>query len=100
MTAHAEIGRLNERVSELERENTRAWQEFRDLSVRGGKAVSELQDRLARTLDALRQIQWGNPEIQTYGGGISVFNLCPMCDQVEKNGHAPDCLVGLALEGK
>jgi hypothetical protein len=48
---------------------------------------------------ALREIQWGNAAVDPDSGQLSptVYNLCPLCDQSEVRGHAPDCLVGNAL---
>jgi hypothetical protein len=48
---------------------------------------------------ALEQIQWGNEDVDPLSEPLSatIYNLCPMCDQSEARGHAPDCLVGMAL---
>lgn len=56
------------------------------------------ESHLELALTALEQIQWGNPEIYSYGGRTGINHLCPQCDQTEERGHSPDCLVGAALE--
>ena len=47
-------------------------------------------------MEALRIIQWGDSVLDA--DGETVHQLCPRCDQVEKNGHSPDCEVGAVLE--
>jgi hypothetical protein len=50
---------------------------------------------IERLRDVLRQVQWGNEYIN-----FPAVLMCPLCDQVPENGHAPDCLVGMCLEEK
>jgi hypothetical protein len=43
----------------------------------------------------LRAVEWhGNANIST-----SPHAVCPFCRQYPHAGHAPDCLIGLALKG-
>jgi hypothetical protein len=67
---------------------------------RGKREAAADSRRLHAALAALRQVQWGNEAVDPDSGQLSptVYNLCPMCDQSEVRGHAPDCLVGMALE--
>ncbi len=62
------------------------------------RRLADAEKRIAQLEAALRQVQWGNPEVAslTVDGGL--IHLCPMCDQTEKRGHSPDCLVGMALD--
>lgn len=48
-----------------------------------------------RLKEALAMIQWGN--VTDVPGGLPYY-LCPLCDQIEANGHSPDCHVGAALD--
>jgi hypothetical protein len=51
--------------------------------------IERLSHALALAHKALRQIQWS--------GGYGETSMCPLCDQVPENGHAPDCHLGMAL---
>lgn len=44
--------------------------------------------------DALTAVEWLPmlPDSDTL--------MCPLCDQVQENGHAPDCLIGMALSNE
>lgn len=54
---------------------------------------------IARLRDALRQVQWGNETLDTEDLEV-LYQLCPLCDQSESRGHAPDCLVSMCLEAQ
>jgi hypothetical protein len=54
-------------------------------------APSPASGLLEQVEKALELTQWGNSE------DIGTIRLCPVCDQTEKRGHAPDCPVGTAL---
>jgi uncharacterized coiled-coil DUF342 family protein len=80
-----------------------AWRStFSDVMGQRDKARSALDDaaielmglraELRAAVTALRQIQWSNPL------GNEDFMACPLCDQIEARGHAPDCHVGAAIE--
>lgn len=57
-----------------------------------------LRGKLTRTREALRQVEWsGGGHCEQYMAGGP---MCPMCDQVQSNGHSPDCLFGMALEDR
>lgn len=58
-------------------------------------AIAAERDQLR---EALEQVQWGNAEWDPAGGECGcVYQLCPLCDQSEVRGHAPDCPVGRAM---
>ena len=57
--------------------------------------ADEITLRWAQAVEALRQVQWSNDFM--YNDDLTVC-LCPLCDQSEKRGHSPDCLVGAAIE--
>ena len=61
-------------------------------------AILDLWEENKRMRDVLRQVQWGNTIAGRWPGEL--LHMCPLCDQVEGNGHTPDCLVGMCLEPK
>ncbi len=73
--------------AELAAANERAWSAECDF----GQAKQDLAD----AVEALRIIQWGDSVLDA--DGETVHQLCPRCDQVEKNGHSPDCEVGATV---
>ncbi len=52
--------------------------------------VLENRHLLIKAYDALKQIEWG-------AGQSPDIAMCPLCDQVQANGHSPDCHVGSVL---
>ncbi len=56
---------------------------------------AQLRAELRAAVAALRQVQWGNTVI---GDWNLPRYLCPLCDQVERRGHSPDCHVGAVIE--
>ncbi len=54
-------------------------------------ALMEARQEQDRLLGVIRQIQW-------CGLTPDEVEMCPLCDQVEPRGHAPDCPIGAALE--
>ena len=77
-----------------------AWE--RIVSIPGGNGyyvrlqnvITDLMMESRKPLiDALRAVEWSNPNTPS-------FRFCHLCDQLDSNGHSPDCLVGKALEGE
>jgi DNA repair exonuclease SbcCD ATPase subunit len=96
------ISDLIRAVKEQRQERERLKQQIDGMyaAVEGAsRAVGTERESHSRTREALRQAQWGNPEIVSRDGSMAVVHLCPLCDQSEARGHSPDCLVGMALEG-
>lgn len=63
-----------------------------------GKRPDE-REIIRQLVEALKLTQWGNHiPVHVTGKGTQFVQLCPVCDQAEKNTHAPDCPVGAALE--
>jgi hypothetical protein len=58
--------------------------------------VERLRAENDRLREALRQVQWSARGIHNY----KPEPMCPICDQIRDLGHAPDCLVGMAMEGE
>lgn len=49
--------------------------------------------------EALESTQWGNEHFDPESGSDgTLYKLCPLCDQSEERGHAPDCTVDRALD--
>jgi rubrerythrin len=62
------------------------------------EAEEPLNDRIEQLTAALRAVEFCMPVILTEIGSDPVeIWRCPVCDLMEYVGHAPDCLIGLAL---
>jgi len=59
-----------------------------------GARIAELEAENARLRGVLSSIQWCS---DAPDDGIG-YHLCPICDQSEVRGHAPDCTIGAVLE--
>ena len=50
---------------------------------------------------ALRAVEWNAMSCyEEIPNGFSSGPACPLCGMSAKSGHAPDCLIGLALAGE
>jgi sigma54-dependent transcription regulator len=57
--ANQNTKRKDEELAEARRQLEEAWSEFRDLSMRGGSAVSDLQTQLAASQQRERELREG-----------------------------------------
>ncbi len=88
----------DERLAEMQRAVGRGWY----LTITQSREIISEVERLRATLqtarEALGQVQWFRNYVDPDSGiNGSEYDLCPLCDQSEARGHAPDCLVWIAL---
>lgn len=64
---------------------------------RGGHST-QFAESIEKLESIIRQIQWSSISVVVFAhGDHETTKLCPLCDQTEKNGHAPDCKIGMVL---
>jgi len=83
------MDRVNQRRQMIEERNRQAAD-----STDTGARIAELEAENAQLRGVLSSIQWCS---DAPADGI-VYHLCPICDQSEVRGHAPDCRIGAVLD--
>ncbi len=57
--------------------------------------IERLRAELAQAREVLRSVEW--TEMPAYYGTVT---RCPLCGDLESEGHAPDCALSAALAAK